>query len=127
MTVKEIRTKVLRGDFSSLLNFGSTKNYAHPSETAHLIISLPDDVALQTFLSLPEDSCISAFSYLPIDWQKKIIKGIPKEKAADILNKLPSDDRFEFYSKLRGVEQSNLLAFQLQTKTCTEPPVKCPD
>lgn len=111
MNLKEITTKVLKGDFSSLYNFGTDANYAHPSEIATLISSLSPTDALITFSALPEKVRVRTFSYLTIDWQKQIIKGISKDKACDILNKLPSDDRFEFFSKLKGVEQSALLAY----------------
>lgn len=111
MRIKDIRSKIIHGDFSGLFTFGSTKNYVHPSELAKLISSLPIEIALQSFQTLPEKSQISSFSYLSLDWQKKIIKGVPKEKAAIILNALPSDDRFDFYSKLKGVERSNFLEY----------------
>ncbi len=109
MNLKEIRTKVLKGTFSNLFNFSGKKNNSHPSDSAELISSLPLHFAIETYLALAEKSQLETFSYLSIDWQKKIIHGISKEKATAILNALPSDDRFEFFSKLKGVEQSNLL------------------
>jgi magnesium transporter len=111
MRIKDIRSKIIHGDFSGLFNFGSAKNYVHPAELGKLISSLPDDLSLKSFQALPEKSQVSTFSYLPLDGQKKVIKGIPKDRAVAILNHLPSDDRFEFYSKLKGVEQSNFLEF----------------
>jgi magnesium transporter len=109
MTLKEITGKILKGDFSNLYDFGTNANYADPSEIAHLLTSLSLSDALLTFSALPENVRVRTFSYLGLDWQKQIIKGISKDKAVETLNKLPSDDRFEFFSKLSGIEQSAML------------------
>ncbi|MDR6564078.1 MULTISPECIES: magnesium transporter [unclassified Arcicella] len=109
--MKDVRAKILKGDFSTLLGLDSDKNFVHPNDVAILIGSLPLEVATQSLISLPKASQAKVFAYLNFDWQLQIIKGISKEKASVILNNLPSDDRFEFFSKLVGIEQSHFLEY----------------
>lgn len=98
MNIREVRTKILKGDFTSLFGLGGQKNYVHPNDVAMLISSLPEPAALLAFVSLPEQSQKVAFPYLYPDWQRKIIEGISKEKASAILNGLASDDRMAFFA-----------------------------
>ena len=109
MKFKDIRDKILKGDFSQLFNLGSNNNYMHPAEVAKLISSLPSDVSVKTYVSLADKFQVQIFSYLSHDFQKQIIDGISKEKASNILAELPSDDRFEFFSSMKGVELSSHL------------------
>lgn len=109
MTLKSIRDKILKGDFTHLFSLGSNKNYMHPAEVAKLISSLPADASLQSFISLSEKFQVEIFPYLPFELQRKIVNGISKKIAGTILNDLNSDDRFTFFSLLRGVEQTSLL------------------
>lgn len=97
MRIKEIRTRVLKGDFSGLFAMGNTKNYVHPSDVAGLICSLPEQQALTAFVSLPEASQKLAFPYLPVKWQWAVVDGIARDRAAVILNALESDDRLAFF------------------------------
>ena len=106
---KNIRDKLLKGDFSHLWSLGSKNNYMHPAEVAKLISSLPPDIALKSYISLEAKFQVQIFSYLNYSFQKYIIDRISKEKASKILNELPSDDRLEFYSTLKGVELSSRL------------------
>lgn len=109
MTLKSIRDKILKGDFTHLFSLGSNKNYMHPAEVAKLISSLPADASLQSFISLSEKFQVEIFPYLPFELQRKILNGISKKIAGALLNDLNSDDRFAFFSLLRGVEQTSLL------------------
>lgn len=109
--IKDIRTRILKGDLSGLLGLGSNKNRLHPNDVALLLHSLPYDTALKAFMSLPKQSQVAVFSYMGFDWQKKTIKSISGEKASAILNELPSDDRFDFFANLKGIEQSNFLEY----------------
>jgi magnesium transporter len=109
MNLKELRNKILKGDVSGLLGLGKNKIYIHPAEAAKLITSLPLDIVPQTFVSFPVKNQVSIFSYLDFQLQKQIIDGISKEKASKILGELPSDDRFDFFSNLKGVDLSSRL------------------
>ncbi len=100
---KEIRKKLLSGDFSNLLSFGENKRNIHPTEVANMFVSLPFEVALNAFASLPERKQINVFPYLEIPLQHYLAKKLPKESASHILNELTSDDRMLFFSALKGV------------------------
>ncbi len=111
MSIREVRNKILKGDFTGLFGLGGQKNYVHPNDVATLISSLPEPAALLAFVSLPEQSQKVAFAYLSHDWQKKVIEGISKEKAAVILNGLASDDRMAFFADLSSNARSIFLAY----------------
>jgi magnesium transporter len=110
--LKEIRNKILKGDFTGLLGLTKDKNYVHPSEVSSIFTSIPADKAIPAFLSFSALKQVQVFPYIDTQLQKKIIKGIPKEQASYIINELSSDDRLNFYSTLRGVELSFFLDFQ---------------
>lgn len=99
----------MKGDFSSLLNFGNGNKNVHPTEVAQMLGAVPAEAALQAYRSLPTSTQSKVFPYLDILLQKKIVKTIARSRAAFILNDLSSDDRIAFYSSLKGVERSNLL------------------
>ncbi|MFP5039353.1 magnesium transporter [Parasediminibacterium sp. JCM 36343] len=109
MNLKDIRKKILSGDFSNLLSFGESKRNIHPAEVASMFVSLPHEVALDAFQSLPEHNEVKVFPYLSMPLQKHLGKSLPKEKASKILNELSSDDRMLFYSALRGLELSSFI------------------
>jgi len=111
MSFKEIRKKILSGDFSNLLSFGESKRNIHPAEVAKMFVSLPIDVALKAYSSLPESNEIKVFPYLELPVQKYLIKKLPNERAKRILNELTSDDRMIFYSSLKGVEVSTYIDY----------------
>ena len=111
MNLKEISKKIIKGDFSSLLGFGSGNKKVHPTEVAKMLGAVPSDNALQAFRSLPTITQTKVFPYLDTFLQKKIVKTITKARAAFILNELNSDDRIAFYSSLKGVERSTYLDF----------------
>lgn len=110
-TLKDIRTRILKGDFSGLFGLGNSKSRLHPNDVALLLHSLPFDTALKAFMALPRQAQVSVFSYMNADWQKKTVNSISKEKASAILNELPSDDRFGFFAQLTGMEQSVFLEY----------------
>jgi magnesium transporter len=116
MTLKEIKDKIIQGDFSSLGQLGSNKNVSHPNDLSLIISSLPLQEALISFEKLPEFLQPKVFSYFTLTWQKQIIQGIPKEKACAVLEHLASDDRFEFFENLKGVEQSKFLEYLSEKK-----------
>ncbi|HMG81768.1 MAG TPA: magnesium transporter [Ferruginibacter sp.] len=109
ISLKDIRKKILSGDFSSLLHWGSNDNI-HPSEVAKLFNDLPLDAALRAFNSFPQKKQVIVFSYLELSLQKKIIRSTNKENASFILNKLSSDDRLTLINSFKvGVERSHIL------------------
>ncbi|MEP6748417.1 MAG: magnesium transporter [Bacteroidota bacterium] len=111
MTLKDIRTKILKGDFSGLLGITKGKEGIHPSEVATLFYSLPTDAAINAFLQFQPGKQVYVFSYLDSQVQKKIIKGITKEKAIHVLNAISSDDRTIFLSSSKGAERESFIAF----------------
>ncbi|MFT3933239.1 MAG: magnesium transporter [Chitinophagaceae bacterium] len=112
MKLKEIRTRILKGDFSGLLGFGKKgKDAIHPSEIASILFSLPAEAATKAFLQFQPAKQVYVFPYLDSQLQRKIIKGIEKEKAAFVLNNISSDDRIMFLSSLREGERSSLLEY----------------
>jgi len=110
MTLKDIRTKILKGDFSGLLGLSRGREGIHPSEVATLFYSLPTDAAINAFLQFQPAKQLYVFPYLDSQVQKKIIKGIDKEKAAYILNAISSDDRTIFLSSIKGTERESFIA-----------------
>jgi len=107
--LREISKKLLKGDFTSLLNFGNGNKNVHPTEIAKMLDTVPVDTALKAFRSLPTSTQTKVFPYLDIILQKPIIKAITKNRAAFILNQLSSDDRIAFYSSLKEIERSGFL------------------
>jgi magnesium transporter len=107
--LKDIRTKILKGDFTGLLGLTKDKHYVHPSEVSAIFTSIPAEKAIPAFQSFPAIKQVQVFPYIDPQLQQKIIKGIPRQQAAYILNELSSDDRLNFYSMLRGVELSSSL------------------
>src|SRR6267378_3859137 len=102
MTLKEIKTKISKGDFGSLANIGKGRKAVDTAELAKIISLFPTDTAIKAFVALPEPSQPKTFAYLSKELQKQTIRSISKEKASVILNDLASDERFEFYSSLKG-------------------------
>lgn len=111
MTLKDIRTKILKGDFSGLLGLSRGREGIHPSEVATLFYSLPAEAAISAFLQFQPTKQVYVFPYLDSQVQRKIIKGIDKEKATYVLNALSSDDRTIFLSSVKGTERESFIAF----------------
>jgi magnesium transporter len=109
--MKDIKTKILKGDFSSLLESEGNKQLIHPNDVAQLVATLPNEYAVQSFIALSKVTQTVVFAYLSFDKQLLVIKGISKDRGSDILNHLPSDDRFSFFSNLVGIEQSYFLEY----------------
>src|ERR1700710_1196825 len=109
MNFKEIRTKLMTGDFSGLFQLTKNKQLVHPNDVAKLFASLPQDKAVDAFNALPEDNKIRVFSYLDHRLQEYLIHGLPRSKSSLILNGLTSDDRLLFFSGLKGVERSEYI------------------
>jgi magnesium transporter len=112
MTLKELRQRILKGDFSILLPFlGRDKKAVHPAEVAKIFISLPASAAVKAFESLPSEKQVSVFPYLDMSQQKQIIRNLSSLQASAILNALTSDDRIIFFSSLRGIERSKFIDY----------------
>ena len=110
MTLKEIRKKILKGDFIGLFRFlGKDEKTMQPSEVAKIFLNLPASSAIKAFQSFPEKNKIMLFPYLDDLVQKQIISEITKEQASKILNSISSDDLLIFLSRLKGVELSETL------------------
>ncbi|HMC85586.1 MAG TPA: hypothetical protein VKI61_08665, partial [Chitinophagaceae bacterium] len=62
MKLKEIRTKILKGDFSGLIGFSKDDRSIHPSEVASIFYSLPPEAAAKAFLQFPADKQVYVFS-----------------------------------------------------------------
>lgn len=110
MNLKEIRKRIINGDFSSLL-YGDGKKNIHPAEVAKMLASVPGDTSVQGFTSLPINTQIKVFPYLDYFLQKRMIETLPKSRTAHILNELSSDDLVALYSSLKGIERSTYLEF----------------
>ena len=111
INLKEIRNKILHGDFGSLFGLKEDNKNIHPTEVASMLSSLPDDTAVKAFQSLPNYNQVKVFPYLDIHQQRKIIKTATKNRAGYILNELSSDDRMMFFTSLKGLELSAALEF----------------
>jgi magnesium transporter len=112
MTLKEIRKKILKGDFIGLFRFfGKDEKTIQPSEVAKIFLNLPASSAIKAFQSFPEKNKIILFPYLDSLVQKQIINEVSKEEASKILNSINSDDLLIFLSHLKGVELSETLEY----------------
>jgi magnesium transporter len=107
--LKEIRTKILKGDFTGLLGLTKDKHYVHPSEVSTIFTSIPAEKAIPAFMSFAPIKQVQVFPYIDEQLQQKIIKEIPTQQASYILNELSSDDRLNFYSMLKGIDLSAAL------------------
>lgn len=109
MNLKELKQKILKGDFSGIINNGNVK--MHPAEMANVFNSLPEENAFYAFQSFPVKRQIVLYPYLDVSLQKSILRSMPKEKAAHILDTISSDDRVQFFSSLKGLELSFFLDY----------------
>lgn len=121
MNFKDIRTKLMKGDFSGFFQLTKNKKLVHPNDVANLLSSLPQDKAVDAFNALSDDNRIRVFSYLGHHLQEDIIEKVPAANASLILNGLTSDDRFTFFSAIRGLDRPKFLGFLSdKNKTATE-------
>ena len=112
MNLKEVRKKILKGDFSWLLRMlGNKKNAVHPADVAQIFVPLSNEASFQAFEAFNLEDQLQVFPYLDTALQKKIIRDLPEDGSASILNELRSDDRIMFYSHLKGMELSYFLDF----------------
>ncbi|MBC7427344.1 MAG: magnesium transporter [Bacteriovorax sp.] len=109
MNLKEISKKLMHGDFSGLLSYGSNKNNVHPNDIAKVLGSIPFKNAATAFCSIPEHTQSKVLPYLDLVLQKEILHTLQKSKAAVLLNELTSDDRIALISTLKGVDRSTFL------------------
>ena len=109
MNIKEIRDKIIKGDFSGLLGIGGKEQYLHPAEVAKIFISLPNETSFYAFQSFPIKEQVKVFPFLDKGLQKKTVRSLSKDRASYILNALNSDDRVMFFSSLKGIELSFFL------------------
>jgi magnesium transporter len=109
LNFKNIREKILKGDFGSLFGIGSDNKNIHPTEVAQMLENLPAETALNAFRSLPTNNQVRVFPYLDLLLQKKIVNDSNKTRAGYILNELTSDDRMIFISSLKGIDLSSCL------------------
>ncbi len=109
MNLKKLSENILKGDLRAIFGLKTDSSYIHPSVAARVLSTLPLDAAVQTFQLLPSHSRNATFSYLNTDMQLRFIKVLSNEQCREILNAMPSDDRFLFFAKLKGVEQTHLL------------------
>ena len=108
---KEIRKRLLTGDFSGLFRPTKDITFIHPSEVAKLFTSIPPEKAIDAFKSFQTEQQVLVFPYLDGQLQRKILLSLSQTRASYILNTLNSDDRIIFYSALKGVELSHFLDF----------------
>ncbi len=111
MTLKEVKTKIQKGDFSILSRLGKQKKMIDPAELAKIISAFDVDTALKAFVSIPEKVQAKTFAYFDTDLQQQVIKGISKEKGSTILNELDSDERFALYGSLKGAALTSFLKY----------------
>jgi magnesium transporter len=110
MTLKEIKDKIIHGDFKSLIYPGTTTDI-HPSDVAKIMDTLPVDIAFDSFTAFPEKKRPLLFAYLGHYLQRKIINRLSKEQASAILNHLDSNDRYSFFISLNALERSKFIEY----------------
>ncbi len=121
MNFKDIRTKLMKGDFSGLFQLTKNKQLVHPNDVANLLASLPHDKALDAFNALSEDNKIRVFSYLGHHLQEYLVANTAPEKSSVILNSLTSDDRFGFFSNIKVLDRPKFISLlNEKNKVATE-------
>lgn len=110
MTLKEIKDKIITGDFKALIHPGTTTDI-HPSDVAKIMDTLPVDIAFNSFTSFPEKKKAGLFAYLGHYLQRKIINRLSKEQASAILDHVESTDRYSFFISLGTLERSKFLEY----------------
>src|ERR1700744_3314615 len=110
MTLKDIKDKIVHGDFKSLIPPG-TNTDIHPSDVAKIMDTLPVDIAFNSFVSFPEKKKALLFAYLGHYLQRKIINRLSKQQAGAILDHVESTDRYSFFISLSTLERSKFLEY----------------
>ncbi|MDB5145381.1 MAG: magnesium transporter, partial [Mucilaginibacter sp.] len=110
MTLKEIKDKIVHGDFKSLIYPGTTTDI-HPSDVAKIMDTLPVDIAFNSFAAFPEKKKPLLFAYVGHFLQRKIINRLSKEQASYVLNHLDSTDRYSFFISLNTLERSKFIEY----------------
>jgi magnesium transporter len=110
MTLKEIKDKIVHGDFKSLIYPGTTTDI-HPSDVAKIMDTLPVDIAFNSFAAFPEKKKPLLFAYVGHFLQRKIINRLNKEQASYVLNHLDSTDRYAFFISLGTLERSKFIEY----------------
>ena len=67
MTIKEIKSRIHKGDFSNLAKLGRQRKMIDPAELAKMVSSFDTDTAIKTFISLPEKVQPKTFAYFDAD------------------------------------------------------------
>ena len=109
LNLKEISSRIIKGDFSSLLGLHNGTRNVHPSQVAKMLEAVPADTAIAGFEALPTSTQVKVFPHLDVLLQKRVIKKASRSRATYILNELTSDDRITFYSSLKGIERSTYI------------------
>ena len=110
MTLKDIKDKIVHGDFKSLIYPGTTTDI-HPSDVAKIMDTLPVDIAFNSFAAFPEKKKPLLFAYVGHFLQRKIINRLSKEQASYVLNHLDSTDRYAFFISLGALERSQFIEY----------------
>jgi len=110
MTLKEIKDKLLSGDFKSLL-YPGTNTDIHPADVAKILDTLPVNTACNSFVAFPEKKKAVLFAYLSHFLQHKIICRLDVQDASYILNHLNSTDRYSYFVSLKAIDRSKYLEY----------------
>ncbi|XZF14170.1 magnesium transporter [Chitinophagaceae bacterium MMS25-I14] len=113
MTLKQIKDKILKGEFSDLFLFKGTKEQVqiHPAEVAEVLNSLKSRDVGEAFESFQPGTQTQLFPYLDLPSQKKVMRSLPKAQAILLLNSISSDDRTTFFNELSGSDISLYLEY----------------
>jgi len=110
MKLKEIKEKILSGDFKSLL-YPGTNTDIHPADVAKILDTLPVDIAYNSFIAFPDKKKATLFAYLGHFLQRKIVLRLSIQETSYILNHLSSTDRYSFFLSLQPIERSKFLGY----------------
>lgn len=80
-----------------------------PSELAHLMVELPDEMEAVAFRVLPRRLAADAFGFLEFEDQERLLHALGQQEVAGILDEMPADDRTALLEELPSSIQRKLL------------------
>jgi magnesium transporter len=97
--IREKRWDVLRDALSAF----------DPSDTAEILLEVPDEDDVAIFRLLPRDVAGQVFSYLPLDHQENLLRSLTQDQMRTVLQGMTPDDQARLLEELPAAVTRRLL------------------